>query len=62
MKDKVLTWFKSQNINDPMNLLQENGLVSDNAVTIEDVATTDLGLCNYLIMSGEMEKLIEQNK
>ena len=54
---KVEAWFKERNI-DAMNFLQGHGIVSDNAITIEDVAPVDINLCHYMIFSGEIEKLL----
>jgi hypothetical protein len=58
MKNKIVAWFQERNL-DPMNTLQgQLGIISDNAITLDDVCANDIGLVNYMIMSGELESLL----
>ena len=57
MREKFLKWFKERNV-DPMNFLQDQGIVSDNAITIDNVDEADINMCHYLIFCGEMDKLL----
>ncbi len=54
MKAKLLTWAAANGMNaqELMDFLQDRGLVSDNAVTIDDCCDKDLGLCVFHSLSN----------
>jgi hypothetical protein len=59
---KIQTWFDARKIK-PMEFLQgELGMVSDNAMTLEEVDGYDLGIVHYSILPGDLERLVNLTK
>lgn len=56
MKPALLAWFAARSL-DPMNFLQDHGLVSDHAITLDQVAAVDLDLCTLAYWGGEFDRL-----
>jgi hypothetical protein len=57
MRELVLFWCNKRNLN-AMNFLQENGLISDNAIEINDVDERDWSNVFELIKIGKIESYL----
>lgn len=42
-----------------MNLLQDNGIISDNCISLDDVAETDLNKIIQLFETGQLHKIVK---
>lgn len=59
---EIRAFFEKRKL-DPMNVLQgQAGLVSDNAVTLEEVDEKDLNYVTRVIRSGELAEFLDTQK
>jgi len=57
-KNQLLFWARFHNF-DLMNFLQENGLISDNAVSLNDIAKEDWMKCYAMLEDRSLQKFLD---